>query len=82
MHTLGASNYQCVKPQRLLSNYSNFVKTVVLHVSEIKDTANDDGERVDRFALYDHLKDCCRRAARCPALRRQVSDAASTSPTA
>ena len=56
-HTLGASNYECVKPQRLISNYSNFVKTVVLHVSEIKDTANDDGERIDRFALYDHLKD-------------------------
>jgi hypothetical protein len=56
-YTVGASNYEQVKPQRLISNYSNFVRTVILHVSEIRDTATDDGERIDRFALYDHLKD-------------------------
>ena len=30
---------------------------MILHISEIKDTANDDGEHIDRFSLYDHLKD-------------------------
>jgi hypothetical protein len=41
----------------LLSNYSNFAKCVILQISEIKDTATGDGDHIDRFSLYDRLKD-------------------------
>jgi hypothetical protein len=56
-HAVGASNYATVSPRRLLSQYSNFVRNVILHVSEAKDTAGDSGERVDRFVMYDRMKD-------------------------
>ena len=46
-----------IEPKRLLTNYSNYVKHVILQISEIKDTATGDGDHIDRFSLYDHLKD-------------------------
>ena len=57
LYATGGGNFNVVKPKRLLSNYSNYVNCVVLHISEIKDTVTGDGDHVDRFALYDHLKD-------------------------
>jgi hypothetical protein len=53
----GGGNFKVIEPKRLLSNYSNFVKHVILQISEIKDTATGDGEHIDRFSLYDRLKD-------------------------
>ena len=57
LYATGGGNLQVVEPKRLLSNYSNFVKCVILQISEIKDTATGDGEHIDRFSLYDRLKD-------------------------
>lgn len=57
MYATGAGNFQVVEPRRLLSQYSNFVRCVILQVSEIKDTSTSDGDYINRFALYDHLKD-------------------------
>jgi Family of unknown function (DUF5906) len=56
-YAVGAGNYMSISPRRLLSQYSNFVRCVLLHVSEAKDTAGDSGERVDRFVMYDRMKD-------------------------
>ena len=57
LYATGAGNYMTIGPRRLFSQYTNFVKSVILHVSEAKDTANDSGERIDRFAMYDRMKD-------------------------
>jgi hypothetical protein len=57
LYATGGGNFKVVEPKRLLSNYSNYVKFVILQISEIKDTGTADGDHIDRFSLYDHLKD-------------------------
>ena len=53
--TVGSSNFSEVTPVQLVGRFNGFVKSVILRISEARDTGSE-GERLNRFALYDHLK--------------------------
>jgi hypothetical protein len=50
-HAVGPWNFHEVSPSHLLGSFNDFVKSVILRVSEARDL----GE-VDRFSFYDHTK--------------------------
>jgi hypothetical protein len=53
---VGPCNFAEVSPAIITGRFTAFLKSVVLRVSEIRDTDRGGGERVDRYQLYDHMK--------------------------
>jgi primase-like protein/DNA primase RepB-like protein/uncharacterized protein DUF5906 len=53
-HAIGSWNMKEVQPAELLGQFTGHVKAVLLRVSEARDMG--DGEKSDRFALYEHTK--------------------------
>jgi hypothetical protein len=52
---VGPGNVAEVSPRHVVGTYTDFVRSVILRVNEARDTGGQ-GERLDRFAFYDHLK--------------------------
>jgi hypothetical protein len=50
-HAVGPWNFTEVSPQHLLGNFTGFLRSVVLRISEARDLGD-----TDRFKFYDHLK--------------------------
>lgn len=50
-HAVGPWNVREVSPTHLLESFNEFIKSVILRVSEARDLGD-----VNRYALYDHLK--------------------------
>jgi Family of unknown function (DUF5906) len=50
-HAIGPWNFAEVSPQVLLGNFTGFLRSVILRVSEARDLGD-----VDRFKFYDHTK--------------------------
>ena len=50
-HGVGPWNFREVSPQEVMGNYNDFMRCVVLRISEIRDL----GE-VNRFTFYEHMK--------------------------
>jgi hypothetical protein len=53
-YAVGPWNFRDVIPTNLMGRFNSFAKAVILRVSEARDLG--DGERVNRFAFYDHTK--------------------------
>jgi hypothetical protein len=53
---VGPWNFAETSPAIITGRFTGFLKSVVLRVSEIRDTDRGGGERVDRYQLYDHMK--------------------------
>ena len=50
-HAIGPWNFKEVTPQQLLGRFNNFIKSVIIRISEARDLGD-----VSRYAFYEHLK--------------------------